>query len=854
LEVAGPLRGRLLNDLRTSQFAKLMRILRSSKIYPAALVAPPCLEEVWRPAFEPGFTWRNKKREVVAQQKPGFVLQDSSLLGWTLSPSAIDAALIPPSKSHLAEGNAPEWTELRRVSRQRTENLQRGTQMKVTAVQGQTSELADVMLRAGDAPRTAVLNWLGAFLSSAEPRGKQGYVAPEGFNFWPQFGNHVIDVLGHAQTPPFEKSLKNLLLLQAMHARIHGFPTSGAALNAFTLLLHLAKPIQLTAANTLSPYFGLRTDSGELLGSWQAESRFGEAEQLETATKAAGSDDGFTKAPSDKALFKTQVFWLASKGIGTLLLPVAKEAFHTFQGCASAFYEKDPAISETAWREFLLTESILREGSFLERLGHLINLTFHFFLHAAAGGQSALPPPEPGPLWYALPSTMLENIIELLDLYRDRTTQRKGNGIPTGLFAHLDPDAVLSTLCIVMASDSHVRDPSLRGRAVKLMHRLCFAFPSWQTKLNQNPLVKHFTPVLVAVFTAVEKAILSYYDLSYRYKYELRVPVMDLFDLALQHEEHRQVLDTFAKGVGRERFLKLLTQLIGDSNSQIEEAIKTLKDYREHSQKEKEKEAARARGVHDEEVMDDDVQGDEDVYRRSRMNYKEHAKKYFGLASRTWKQLWLLCKHEAQVIVESGMNLEQLLHTSLDAQLDGLVGKGMKKIKVDGEVKDYEELGFNPGDLVKQVAEIYLFLVRVNRIEVMRIVAKDERYYSSQTFSKAVRFIRKYNLLKSDDMQEFDAFTRDLAEMVSQQRAAFDEADIPENYLCEMMADIMSDPVMFPQSRKVVDRCNAMRQIMGNDKDPYSNTPVKYEDLIPLPELKEEIHKFAKEKNIKLEG
>ena len=57
-------------------------------------------------------------------------------------------------------------------------------------------------------------------------------------------------------------------------------------------------------------------------------------------------------------------------------------------------------------------------------------------------------------------------------------------GIPTGLFVHLDPDPVLTTLCVafrsecskivfllvsvspqVMASEDHVRDPSLRGRA-----------------------------------------------------------------------------------------------------------------------------------------------------------------------------------------------------------------------------------------------------------------------------------------------------------------------------------------------------------------------------------------------------
>merc|ERR1719487_622547 len=197
---------------------------------------------------------------------------------------------------------------------------------------------------------------------------------------------------------------------------------------------------------------------------------------------------------------------------------------------------------------------------------------------------------------------------------------------------------------------------------------------------------------------------------------------MDLFDLCLQHEEHRKVLKEFAGGVGNDRFLKLLTQLINDINSQTEEAIRTLKDYHEYQAKQESGEAAAppppGRGAHNEQVLDDDQTGEgEDVYRRSRMNYKEHAKKYFGLATRTWKQLWLLCKECAVPIIEGqgGTILEQLLHTSLDAQLHFLVGPEMKNIK--GTPAEYQEIGFDPKDMVKKIAEIFLFLVRTNRDE-----------------------------------------------------------------------------------------------------------------------------------------
>lgn len=855
--VGGPLRGRHLNDLRSHEFSKLMRVLSASKRYIIALVGAPCFEQLWMPPFKPKFVWRNRKREVIGSQRPGMLLQTDSLLGWLLSPTPMDYSLIPPSLMQQTEAGAPEWANVKGLSRHRIEALQGSTRVKVANAQSQAAEFCDLILRAGDEPRLAVLRWLGALVSSAEPRGKQGYVAPEGFNLWPQNGQHVVDILQDEDTPDFERSLGNILLVQTIHARIHGFPTSGVALNAFALVLALVQPIRPGRATSLSAFFALRKDVPELLGaSWEAEARFGEREQVEAAGEAAKEDPAFMMTAADKSLFKTQIFWLAAKGVGALLLPVAKEAFHTLEHIVAVFCDKDTATADLAWRELLLAESVLMEPTFQERLGHLVDIIFRFLLHVAAGGAGALPPPTPGPAWHALPSALLQNVLDVCDIYRRQLRGTSAaSGIPSGMFANMDPAPVLTCLCIVMASDSHVRDPSLRGRAVKVMHRLCFAFPSWQERLNQPPLVAHFIPCLVGVFIAVEKAILSYYDLAYRYKYELRIPVMDLFELALHHDEHRKVLGEFSRGAGNERFLKLFTQLINDSNSQTEEALRTVKEYhaRQASQTPAEPGASGQGLEHDEDVAEDDhSDGGEDVYRRSRMNYKEHAKKYFGLATKTWRQLWLLCKHCAAVAVEGRTILEQLLHSSLDAQLHYLVGPEMKHIKASPQ--EYEELGFNPKELVRQIVEIYLFLARVSRDEVVRIVAKDERYYSNTTFGKALAFTRKYGLLGASELEEFGCLVQELAERVSQQRAAFDEADIPAEYLCEMMADIMSDPVMFPQSRKIVDRWVAERQVMSTDRDPYANTLVTVEQLVPMPELKEEIHRFAKQHGIALEG
>jgi hypothetical protein len=363
---------------------------------------------------------------------------------------------------------------------------------------------------------------------------------------------------------------------------------------------------------------------------------------------------------------------------------------------------------------------------------------------------------------------------------------------------------------------------------------------------------------LIGAFVGVEKAIMSYYDLSYRYKYELRQPIMDLFELSLNspNSVHKKILEDYIKvdGPGQERFLKMMTQLINDGNSQIDEAIRTLADYR--TNKDKPEEAPRAPGrQHDEEMNDDDEgQEGEDVYRRSRMNYKEHAKKYFKLAQKTWASLWLLCKHCAPVVVkgQSGTILEQLIHTSLDAQLYNMVGAGMRKIHCTPA--EYEEVAFDAKDIVKKVVEIFLFLSQVSSDDVIHSIGKDERYYSPELFQKTHKFTQRYNLLAGEEAKSFTEFKDQVLDKVSADRAARSNVEIPDRFLCEMMADIMSDPVMFPQSKKILDRQTAWRTIAGTDRDPYANTPVKPADLIPQTELKAEIHRFAKDSGIPLEG
>ena len=170
----------------------------------------------------------------------------------------------------------------------------------------------------------------------------------DGFNMWPQYGSHLVQTMTHDEAQAFERKFSNILLLQGLHSRIHGFPTSGCALNTFALLLQLCKPLKLETIPSISAFYPLREDVAK---AWQKELRFGDKDQVDAAAggSMAKADPGFTSPPSDKALFKTQVFWLASKGVDTFFVPVAKEAYHTMQNVMEHFWRRRHSRNPVSW-------------------------------------------------------------------------------------------------------------------------------------------------------------------------------------------------------------------------------------------------------------------------------------------------------------------------------------------------------------------------------------------------------------------------------------------------------------------------------------------------------------------------
>ena len=72
--------------------------------------------------------------------------------------------------------------------------------------------------------------------------------------------------------------------------------------------------------------------------------------------------------------------------------------------------------------------------------------------------------------------------------------------------------------------------------------------------------------------------------------------------------------------------------------------------------------------------------------------------------------------------------------------------------------------------------------------------------------------------------------------------------EIPEKFCDPISTDLMNDPVKLPSSGQILDRKTIKQHLLNDEHDPFNRAPLKYKDLIELPEFKKEIEDWVKEK------
>jgi len=780
-------------------------------------------------------------------QQPGmgYRLQTESLLGWALSPTCLDTGLYKEKSARQMH-----FQGLSRKTRPAVQAVKSLLLSSVQEVLNQASGIVAPLLRTDEATRTAVLCWFGALVTGTQSRTKSSNTLDEGGG-----PNHFIDSLANSPMP-MHQNLDMRLQMQAMQAQMQGFATPGMSVNTFWSILELVKPIKMTQVPALDPFYLLQEGEHdkEVIGGFAEEARFGDSEDVEAAKQYATSNGLISSSPK----FTTQIFWLALRALHVLYVPVIKEEL-CFAVAAGYFQNRDVAKMEAALGEHFLHEALIDSSAFLGDLGRMMNLCMAFCLGAAfpekaadiAAGkmEGSLLTDKVSPQWSILPSCLLEDLIEVIEYVV--TTHPKGQP-PSELWMHVDAGLLLYLVTFLLGNGQHVKNPNLRGKAATILKGLT-AQTSYRHLLETSQvLADGIVPGCIRVFTAVEKTKQSFYDIRMQLKYQLRIPIMELFEQMLPLEAHKKALKAFATE-NSDEFLKFLNQMMNDATMQLEEGMDTLIKIRQLVKEGGE--AALTRPSTEQLTEDEQNAEGADLYRRSRADPKAHCKQYMQMGHRTISTLWSISR-EAPSVITSKLNvLQQLLHNCLNSCLDRLVGPRCLELKMQkGQANDFEEYAFKPKELLQMIAEMYVFVGKADKDKVQKIITEDGRSYRPKTFMKAVSILKREQMISANMLKDFESFVQELNELAANQEAAMANVEIPDEFLDPIMSEIMADPVLLPTSNNIMDRKVIERHIMSNDDDPFNRKPLSVKDLVPQNELKAKIVEFCSKHGIVLGG
>lgn len=219
------------------------------------------------------------------------------------------------------------------------------------------------------------------------------------------------------------------------------------------------------------------------------------------------------------------------------------------------------------------------------------------------------------------------------------------------------------------------------------------------------------------------------------------------------------------------------------------------------------------------------------------------AKSYMGLTKETMEMLILFSESLAEAFTMP--EIVTRLADMLDYNLDTMVGPKSSNLKVS----NMQEYDFDPKGLLSSIMTVYINLS--GKLNFIQAIAKDGRSYKPENFEKAKRIMKtRGGALKSpEELRVWEALATKVAEAkAAEEEEEEDLGDVPDEFLDPLMADVMTDPVILPASRAVMNRSTIRSHLLSDPTDPFNRAPLKIEDVIPDTELKEKIERWKAER------
>ena len=222
---------------------------------------------------------------------------------------------------------------------------------------------------------------------------------------------------------------------------------------------------------------------------------------------------------------------------------------------------------------------------------------------------------------------------------------------------------------------------------------------------------------------------------------------------------------------------------------------------------------------------------------------QRNAKSYMQLTNETVAMLKLFTEALADSFTMP--EIVQRLADMLDYNLDAMVGP--KRLNL--QVENPSEYGFNPRALLSEIVDVYINLM--NKESFVFAVARDGRSYKPANFTKATEILRSRHLKPIDELKRWEELQKKVKEAKElDEQAEEDLGEVPDEFLgtlktslwrmisTDMALDpliftLMEDPVILPASKMTIDRATIRSHLLSDPNDPFNRVPLKIEDVTP---------------------
>jgi ubiquitin conjugation factor E4 B len=386
--------------------------------------------------------------------------------------------------------------------------------------------------------------------------------------------------------------------------------------------------------------------------------------------------------------------------------------------------------------------------------------------------------------------------------------------------------------CIAfLRSSEYVKNPGVKSGLVTILFYGVMPFNNRPGVLHDQLLgldfaQKHLLHALMKFYIEAENTgtHTQFFD-----KFNIRYEIFQVVKRIWVNTMYRENLAKEAR-VNTEFFVRFVNMMVNDVTFVLDESLSSLAKIHELT-----KEIANPDNMRD--LTEEQRKEKQDLLE----DHKGKAKSYLQLTKETMEALILFTETLADAFTMK--EIVTRLADMLDYNLDTLVGPKRKSVKVDNA----SEYGFHPKALLAEILSVYINLAQ--KPNFITAIARDGRSYKPENFAEATKIMNTSSLKSPEDLRVWTELGQKVAEARAlEEQEEEDLGDAPDEFMDPLIFDIMTDPVMLPSSKTIIDRSTIRSHLLSDPTDPFNRMPLKIEDVVPATELREKIEEWKREK------